>query len=110
MLVMAIMVGLLGAVTIPHFVHARSLQTQDRCINNLRRIDAAKEQWAIDFKQTPAATPAFEDIRLFLKCDGNHSLPACPLDLSGAFQSSYLINGLTSAPVCLMNGTNHVLL
>jgi hypothetical protein len=110
MLAIAMMVGLLGALTIPHMVRARSFKAQDVCINNLRKIDSAKEQWAIDFRQIPSVTPAFEDVRLFIRYTCDNSLPVCPLDLSGTFQSSYRINALTSAPVCLVNPTNHVLL
>ena len=47
MIVVAI-IGLLAAAAIPNFVKAREITRKTLCINNLRLIDHAKEQWAID--------------------------------------------------------------
>ena len=46
MIVVAI-IGLLAAIAIPSFVKARNQSQQNACINNLRIIDAGKEQWAM---------------------------------------------------------------
>ena len=51
MIVVAI-IGLLAAIAIPNFVHARTTAQQaNACINNLRQIDGAKQQWAPESKQ-----------------------------------------------------------
>jgi prepilin-type N-terminal cleavage/methylation domain-containing protein len=46
MIVVAI-IGLLAAIAIPNFVRARTTAQQNACINNLRQIDGAKQQWAL---------------------------------------------------------------
>ena len=56
MIVVAI-IGLLAAIAIPNFVKARTTAQQKACINNLRQIDGAKEQWALENKKTQADTP-----------------------------------------------------
>ena len=50
MIVVAI-IGLLAAIAIPNFVRARTTSQKNACINNLRQIDGAKQQWALENKQ-----------------------------------------------------------
>ena len=47
MIVVAI-IGLLAAIAIPNFVRARNTAQQNACINNLRQIDAAVQQYALE--------------------------------------------------------------
>ena len=47
MIVVAI-IGLLAAIAIPNFVKARTTSQTNACINNLRQIDGAKQQWALE--------------------------------------------------------------
>ena len=46
MIVVAI-IGLLAAVAIPNFLRARATAQNSECIDNLRMIDAAQQQWAL---------------------------------------------------------------
>ena len=55
MIVVAI-IGLLAAIAIPNFVKARGTAQRNACINNLRQIDGAKEQWALETRQKSGAT------------------------------------------------------
>jgi prepilin-type N-terminal cleavage/methylation domain-containing protein len=50
MIVVAI-IGLLAAIAIPSFMKARTTSQANACINNLRMIEAGKEQWALATKQ-----------------------------------------------------------
>ncbi len=61
MIVVAI-IGLLAAIAIPNFVKARQTAQTNACINNLRIIDAAKQQWALETGQPSSATPTDTDI------------------------------------------------
>jgi len=54
MIVVAI-IGLLAAIAIPNFVRARETSQTNACVNNLRQIDAAKDQWALETGQTTGA-------------------------------------------------------
>ena len=56
MIVVAI-IGLLAAIAIPNFVKARETSRTNACINNMRQIEGAKQQWALETNQRPSATP-----------------------------------------------------
>ena len=53
MIVVAI-IGLLAAIAIPNFVKARSNSQANACINNLRQIDSAANQFAQDLDRHEA--------------------------------------------------------
>src|SRR5882762_4428880 len=55
MIVVAI-IGLLAAIAIPNFVKARATSQANACINNLRQIDAAINQWALENKKVSSDT------------------------------------------------------
>src|SRR3974390_2512450 len=84
MIVVAI-IGLLAAIAIPNFVKARTTSQQNACINNLRQIDGAKQQWALETKQATNATPQFTDISPYLR--NQITCPAAGTDLT--FTHSY---------------------
>jgi len=46
-MIAVLIIGLLSAIAIPEFAKARERSRQKACINNLRQIEAAKEQWAM---------------------------------------------------------------
>jgi prepilin-type N-terminal cleavage/methylation domain-containing protein len=108
MIVVAI-IGLLAAIAIPNFIRARTTSQQNACINNLRQIDGAKQQWALDLKQPPTATPGDTDIQPFLGRGNNGTLPSCPSDSTGVFDTSYTVGAVSIPPVCNINTSNHVL-
>src|SRR5579885_241127 len=94
MIVVAI-IGLLAAIAIPNFVHARTTAQMNACINNLRQIDGAKQQWALENKVNATATPLSSDIQPYMGRGLQGSLPVCPLDSSAAFGSSYTMGNLS---------------
>ena len=93
MIVVAI-IGLLAAIAIPNFVRARTQSQKNACINNLRQIDGAIQQWALENKQAAAATVVSTDILPYLK-----SVVMCP---SGGttFADSYTLATAQDKPVC----------
>ena len=101
MIVVAI-IGLLAAIAIPNFVRARTTSQMNACINNLRQIDGAKQQWALENKAISTATPGDTDIQPYLGRGGNGNLPVCPADSSNGFDTSYTINDVSTAPGCLI--------
>ncbi|MGA2245840.1 MAG: hypothetical protein ABSH48_12635 [Verrucomicrobiota bacterium] len=68
------------------------------CIGNLRQIDAAKLQWALDKGKSATDVPTAQDLAPYFK-DGN--LPVCP---DGG---TYTINAEGALPTCSIPG--HVL-
>ena len=100
MIVVAI-IGLLAAIAIPNFVRARTTAQMNACINNLRQIDGAKQQWALETKQNGTATPVQSDIDPYLGRAGSASTTICPASgTGGSFGSSYTINSVAVPPVC----------
>jgi prepilin-type N-terminal cleavage/methylation domain-containing protein len=75
MIVVAI-IGLLAAIAIPNFVKARESAQAKSCVNNLRQIDGAVDQYALEAGLTtgdaaPMASPGILD---YLKAE-----PTCPV-------------------------------
>jgi prepilin-type N-terminal cleavage/methylation domain-containing protein len=102
MIVVAI-IGLLAAIAIPNFVKARTTSQQNACINNLRQIDGAVQQWALEFKKDPTATVTEADVTPYLK-----NSVICP---SGgtAFADSYALLTVADRPTCKKVPGTHVL-
>jgi prepilin-type N-terminal cleavage/methylation domain-containing protein len=78
MIVVAI-IGLLAAIAIPNFVKARTTSQANACINNLRQIDAAAQEFALEKgKKTtdPITYPA--DLTPYIKLNAANSIPPCP--------------------------------
>ncbi len=102
MIVVAI-IGLLAAIAIPNFVRARTQSQKNACINNLRQIDGAVQQWALENKQEPTVTPGDADVLAYLKSE-----VTCPAG-GTAFSDSYTLQSVSEKPVCQKNATDHVL-
>jgi len=107
MIVVAI-IGLLAAIAIPNMLRARSSAQTSACIDNLRLIDAAKQQWALEQKQVGTITPQATDVQPYLG-RGSGELPWCPADPAGTFATSYILNNCQTPPTCQIIPTTHVL-
>src|SRR5277367_6017352 len=78
MIVVAI-IGLLAAIAIPNFVKARATSQANACINNLRQIDAAANQFALEQKLSTGSTINFPtDLTPYIKLNNGGVIPACP--------------------------------
>jgi len=101
MIVVAI-IGLLAAIAIPNFIKARATSQMNACINNLRQIDSAKQQWALETHQNGTATPGSASITGYLGRGANGSLSSvvCPADPTKLFANSYTINDTATPPAC----------
>ena len=108
MIVVAI-IGLLAAIAIPNFVKARTTSQMNACINNLRQIDAAKQQWGLETNAVPSALPSLVDIQPYLGRGTAGVAPFCPADTTKTWVKSYDIKDLANDPVCLINATDHKL-
>jgi prepilin-type N-terminal cleavage/methylation domain-containing protein len=102
MIVVAI-IGLLAAIALPNAVHARTISQGKACINNLRQIDGAIQQWAMENKQTANAPVTEADVTPYLKRS-----VVCP---SGGttFSDSYQLADVSTPPVCLKAPATHLL-
>jgi prepilin-type N-terminal cleavage/methylation domain-containing protein len=108
MIVVAI-IGLLAAIAIPNFVRARQTSQTNACINNLRQIDGAKQQWALEKGQSGSASATSSDIKPYLGRGGSLASVFCPNDSTRDFATSYDIQIVSTNPICNINGTDHKL-
>ncbi len=106
MMIVLSIIGLLAAIAIPSFVHARQTSQSKACINNLRQIDAAKQQWALDMRRPTNAVPQFSDVSSYLR-----GPVVCPTAGDGAtFDASYELNDVSTKPACKISPGDHLLL
>jgi prepilin-type N-terminal cleavage/methylation domain-containing protein len=108
MIVVAI-IGLLAAIAIPNFVRARTTSQANACISNLRIIDGAKSQWALEQHKQNTDTPGDTDIQPYVGRGSGGELPTCPNDSSQTFDTSYSPNSVGTKPVCLIVPSTHSL-
>src|ERR1041385_1955892 len=102
MIVVAI-IGLLAAIAIPNFVRARQTSQTNACINNLRQIDGAKQQWALENGKQATDVPADADVQPYLGRGQAGSLQNvhCPLVAAAANScAGYTIGQVGVAPKC----------
>ena len=85
--------AMLAAIAVPNFIKARTVSQQNACINNLRQIDAAKNQWALEKGKKPTDTPTMDDLKLYLG-----KIPHCPAG------GTYTINAVGQPPECSIPG------
>ncbi len=85
--------AMLAAIAIPNFVKARATSQENACINNLRQIDAAKNEWALEKNKTASDVPAREDLLPYLR-----SWPTCPAG------GTYTIGPVGEKPTCSIPG------
>ncbi len=97
MIVVAI-IGLLAAIAIPSFVRARATSQKNACINNLRQLDGAEDQWAIESGATTGDTCLSGNLTPYLK-----KYPLCPA------AGVYTINTVGTDPVCSLGLLMHTI-
>ena len=85
--------GALAAIAVPNFVKARQTSQRNACINNLRQLDAAKNQWALEKGKSPTDVPTMNDLTPYLR-----SVPHCPAG------GSYTLNAVNTPPTCSIPG------
>ena len=120
MIVVAI-IGLLAAIAIPSFMKARTTAQKNACINNLRQIESAKDQYAIEKGGTNGMLIEAE-ATVFTNLVGAatgyiKAYPACPAAPAGngakgtlgRCNTDYQCSTIGSNPVCKVGLTDHVL-
>ena len=98
MIVVAI-IGLLAAIAIPNFVKARATSQANACINNLRQLDAAVNQWALENKATTGQTVTTANLTPYIKLNSSSSLPGCPAG------GAYTVTTVGAAPTCSLGNS-----
>jgi prepilin-type N-terminal cleavage/methylation domain-containing protein len=95
MIVVAI-IGLLAALVIMGIARARARAAQTLCVGNLRQIETAKAQWAMDYRKGQGVQP--DDTDLFGPTAYIRSKPKCPMS------GTYDLERVKDPPTCTVTG------
>lgn len=94
-LIVVAIIGLLAAIAIPNLVKARTMSRMNICVNNLRLIEHATEQAALELGTASGAVPAAATVNTYIK----GGAPVCPN--TGAY--TYPATGGNAS--CSLHGT-----
>lgn len=118
MIVVAI-IGLLAAIAIPSFMRARTTSQMNACINNLRQIEAGKDQYsleagltngaAIDFSNIGPVSPGNGYLKAWPNCPASTNSAATATKSEAATEEDYTIGVIGSNVVCNIVPATHVL-
>ena len=100
-MIVVLIIGILLAIAVPNFIKARETSRAKSCTANLKQIDAAKEQWAMDNRKTTGDAVAMADLvgaANYIKKD-----PVCP---SGG---AYTTEVIGTDPTCTSGIATHAL-
>lgn len=98
-MIVVLIMGILIGIAVPQFYKARESGRKSQCLGNLKIMDNAKEQWAMDNKKTTGDSCSFTDLvgaTNYIK-----NMPVCP---SGG---TYDLRPVSSFSTCSFTG--HVL-
>ena len=87
-----LVIPMMTAIAIPNFVKARNAAQMNMCINNLRMIDGAKQQWALENNKKATDTPTQGDLLRYINKNGQ--FPVCPN------KGTYTIGPVGEVPTC----------
>ena len=105
MIVVAI-IALLAAIAVPGFLRARKRSQASRIINDLRLIDSAVDQYAIETNKTSGSTVNTADWTNYLKKGTN--LYSTGLDILGNSYGAQTVDSLPKVPTSSKNSLSDV--
>jgi hypothetical protein len=94
-----IFIALLAAIAIPNFIGARTTSAQNACVNNLRQLDGAKIQWALENHKTTNDIPTFADVAPYMKLPlmcpqgGTYTVGRVDESPKGSFGGTHVLPG-----------------
>ena len=88
------------AIVLPNFIKARATSCCNPCINNLRQVDAAANQFALENHKTKGEAINFpNDLTPYIKLNSAGKIPGCP---NGGY---YSIKKVGAIPICSLGTT-----
>ena len=98
-MIVVLIIGILLSIAVPSFLRARETSRAKTCVSDLKQIESAKEQWAMDTKALGTASTQMSDLAgdgKYMKAD-----PECPSS------GTYTTNAVNADPTCSIgaNGT-----
>jgi hypothetical protein len=85
-------------ISIPSTLPEHTYSFRAACINNLRLIDGAKQEWAINNKKSSNAVPTWHDLLPLIGGIYRTNVPTCPAN------GTYSIHEIKDLPTCTIPG------
>jgi prepilin-type N-terminal cleavage/methylation domain-containing protein len=105
MIVVAI-ISLLAAIATAGFIRARKRAQATRVLDDLRLLDAAVDQYALETAKLAGANPAFSDLKVYLKA--NQSLVNTGADIFGNNYGPFTVDQYPKVPVSTFDALSDV--
>ena len=109
-MIVVLIIGILLAIAVPNFIRAREQSRAKSCSANLKQIDSAKQQWAMDNKiansnTTPPTLDATAATGLVGPSLYIKATPVCP---STGVVADYTVGDINTDPTCKNTSPTYV--
>ncbi len=89
------------AIAIPNFIKARAIPSAQPCINNLRQIEAAANEFALENHKNIGDPIIFpDDLTPYIRLNREGKIPSCPVG------GVYSIKKIGDKPTCSLGKAN----
>jgi hypothetical protein len=88
----AVFFAVTAAIALPNLNCRPLFRSSNACINNLRQLDGAAQQWGLEKHKTIGDRPTLEDVKPYIKLDSAGALPRCPQG------GTYTLNPIGTTP------------
>ncbi len=105
MIVVAI-IALLAAIAVPNFLRARKRSQASKILEDLRQIDGATDEYAMDNNKTGGMNPTFNDLKAYLKA--GTTLYNTGQDLFGDSYGPFTVDSVVGVPSAAFNALSDV--
>jgi prepilin-type N-terminal cleavage/methylation domain-containing protein len=105
MIVVAI-IALLAAIAVPNFLRARKRSQATRVLEDLRELDNAIDQYAIETGKTTGFTPDFSDLKNYIKA--GTVLYETGKDIFGDDYTGFTVDSVPKVPDAAFNALSDV--
>ena len=105
MIVVAI-IALLAAIAVPNFLRARKRSQATRILEDLRLLDSAGDQYAIETNKTSGNNPSIGDLKNYLKT--GTTLYNTGNDIFGDSYGPFTVDSIPQVPTSAFNALSDV--
>jgi prepilin-type N-terminal cleavage/methylation domain-containing protein len=105
MIVVAI-IALLASIAVPNFMRARKRSQATRILEDLRVLDNATDEYAMENNKTSGMNPGFTDLKAYLKTGSN--LYATGADVFGNSYGPFTVDTIIKVPTADFNALSDV--
>jgi prepilin-type N-terminal cleavage/methylation domain-containing protein len=97
-MIVVLIIGILLGIAVPNFVRSRESARAKACVANLKQIDSAKQQWAMDNRAAAGGTVTGDMATLVGTTGYIKSTPVCPSS------GTYTLGTIEVNPICSIGG------